>query len=154
MKPEKIKEICVKCKSLCCKVGGPIITKKEKDRILKAGFKDHTISIGRYYVFDTKNAICPYLKNNLCMLQKVKPLLCKTHPVFPVWRGKKKRYIILDCPLTPYLTEKDIQNLKQKASKIQRGVIDTMCSFSPSPVIIRRVRPFHWYEKEEEAFRQ
>ena len=37
------KSICGKCKSKCCYFGGPSITKAEKKKILKAGFKDYFI---------------------------------------------------------------------------------------------------------------
>jgi Fe-S-cluster containining protein len=121
----KIKEICVKCGAKCCFLGGPTITKKERDKIFKLGFKNVFICQGKFYDLKAKNDRCPFLENNLCSVQSVKPLVCKIWPVFPIFRGNKRKLIILECPLTKRLSKKDVKKLKILAKRVSRELYKT-----------------------------
>lgn len=118
MKLENIKNICVKCGAACCKWEGPWVTAKERAKILKAGFPDYFIEDGKgVYYLKTKRGVCPYLKNKLCSIQKVKPIDCRAWPVFPKIIKGKRKYFVGMCPLTPHLSFKDIKKLKKLAEK-------------------------------------
>jgi len=118
MKLENIKNVCMKCGAACCKWEGPRVTAKERAKILKADFPDYFIENGRgLYDMKTKRGICPYLKNRLCSIQKLKPLACLDWPLLPrIVKGRRK-YFVGICPLTPYLSAKDLKKLKKLAEK-------------------------------------
>jgi len=118
MKLENIKNVCMKCGALCCTWEGPRVTAKERARILKTGFPDYFIEVGKgLYDMKTKRGICPYLRNKLCSIQKVKPLACLDWPLLArIIKGKRK-YFVGICPLTHYLSAKDLKKLKGLAEK-------------------------------------
>ncbi len=71
--------------------------------------------------------------------------------MYPVWNSKKKRYIILDCPLTKHLTKIDINKLKRMAAKITTELmVTTLSDFDPATE--RRWKRFHWDQKARESF--
>lgn len=116
----KIKEICFKCGAKCCFLGGPTITEKERDKISKLGFKNVFICQGKFYDLKTKNDKCPFLENGLCSVQSAKPLVCKIWPVFPIFRGNKRKFIVLECPLTKHLSKEDMKKLKILAKRVSK----------------------------------
>ena len=63
-----------------------------------------------HYETLTKNGACAYLrKDNICSIQKIKPKMCWAWPVHLDFRKNKKIYYLMHCPLTPYLSEKQIK---------------------------------------------
>ena len=137
------KEICIKCGAKCCFLGGPSFTKKEREKILKAGFKDIFIFSGKYYDLKAKNDKCPFLKNKLCLIHSIKPIVCKIWPVYPIFKENKRKFIILCCPLSKDLSKKEIKMLKKLAEKIPKGL--AVYSISDlSPKTIRRLNKFGW----------
>ncbi len=121
----KFLEVCKKCKAFCCKLDGPTLTEKEKNKILKAGFKDYFIKIGKgLYDVKTKQQVCPYLKKDYsCEIQKVKPRLCLAWPIIPYYKKGKRFYEIIKCPLYPYLNKKEIKKARKEASRISIDMI-------------------------------
>ena len=122
--------VCAKCKATCCYQGGPTLTKAEKKRILKAGFKNYFIPChdGKGNVlpyknwFDLKirNGKCPYLKGCSCSIYKVRPLTCKIWPVFAKIEKCNLKYFVFACPLAPYLDKKGILKLKKMAESMPK----------------------------------
>lgn len=123
----QILKICQRCKAKCCKIGGPDFTKKEMKLILKAGFKDCFRKINKnHYELKSKKGVCPYLaKDNSCSIHRLRPEMCKCWPVYIKYKGNKKEYFIAQCPLTPYLSKKEIEKMKKQASKINRKILET-----------------------------
>lgn len=144
-----IKKVCIKCGAKCCKFAGPTVSEREKNKILKVGFKDYFIKCKNSYDLKTKNGVCPYLKNNLCEIHKVKPLMCRAWPAFPVFKGKKKRIIILDCPLVKYLNKSDLNKLKKEAAKLPKELVEE--PLEQPLFILKRLEKFHWEEKIKQA---
>lgn len=132
---KKFKEICKKCGAKCCKAGGPTFDKKGMNSILKRGYEDHFIEVKKgFYELKTKQGICPYLKkDNSCVIQKIKPLPCLCWPVYARFRKGKKEYIILDCPLTKHLSDKQIKKCRKEASKISDKIIKVSWDMSTLP---------------------
>lgn len=150
MNTEQIKKICKTCGAKCCKYfSAPTVTKTEKERLLKFGVKDKFYSSGKYFDYKTKTDVCPFLKNNCCSVHHIEPLLCKPWPVWPVIVGEKKKYIILDCPLTKHLTKSDIEKLKRYARAYPKffttwGITDL------SKKAKKRLDEFGWSKKIKE----
>ena len=111
-----IKKVCGKCKASCCKMGGPDFTKKEMQRVLRAGFKDCFSKIdNNHYELKSKNGKCPYLsKDYSCLIHNVRPLMCKCWPIFPDIKNKKREYFLIQCPVTSYLSKKEILTMKKQ----------------------------------------
>jgi Fe-S-cluster containining protein len=152
MKLENIKRICSKCGAKCCYLDGPAVTKAERRRILKAGFGDAFAPAGKYYYVKHKNGKCPFLKNNLCRVQDVKPLMCKIWPVYPVFKGKERRFMVFDCPLTPHLSKADMRGLKLQSQRLPKDiVIDAITNLTPATT--KRLNRFNWEKRYKEALK-
>lgn len=121
-----VKEICIKCKGTCCKLGRAEFTKKEMQRVINSGYPDYFRKVGNnHYETITKNGICAYLnKNNICSIQDIKPKMCWAWPVNLEFRGKKKVYCLMNCRLTPHLSEKEIKVMKKQISGYTKDFID------------------------------
>ncbi|OGI12527.1 hypothetical protein A3K64_01320 [Candidatus Micrarchaeota archaeon RBG_16_36_9] len=151
MKLENIKEVCVKCGAKCCYLGGPTLTRKERNKILKAGFKDFFILSGSFYDVKTKNK-CPYLENKTCSIYEFRPLVCKIWPVFPIFEKNKSKIIVLYCQLTRTLSKKDIEKLKNSSKKVSRNLSIANVS-NLSPAIKRKLNKFGWNKNVKEALK-
>ena len=143
--------ICKKCGGECCKLGGPTISSKERTRILKTGVKDYFCEVakGVYEVKTKGTGICPYLaKDKSCSIQDVKPSGCICWPVLPELRNGKRNYIVMQCPLTPYLTKKDILKYKKECMKVPKKVVavtwDMSTTINPKElkIISKRLKKF------------
>jgi Fe-S-cluster containining protein len=137
-KSERFLDVCRKCGSLCCKLRGPHLSGKERERILRAGFSDNFIMVGKdLYRVKAENNVCPYLKDDgSCTIQEVKPIECSFWPVVPGQEyGKLK---IAMCPLYPYLSKKDIEEAKKEASTISAEHAKAMCNLPAS--VRKRIR--------------
>lgn len=156
MKLQDIKKICQKCKASCCKMGGPDFTKKEMEKVLKSGFKNYFSKINNnYYELKSKNGKCPYLsKDYLCSIHKVRPLMCKCWPVYPEFRNKKREYIIIQCPLTPHLSKKQILVMKKQASKLPREFVDSLKTNLPKKDFKLIMKRFKRFKKEKIKIKQ
>lgn len=153
MKLEEIKEICLKCGAKCCNLEGPIVLKKEKDKILKGGFEDLFIPKGNHFEVKNNNGQCCFLKNNLCLIQEVKPLMCLMWPVFPIFKGNERKFVVLECPLTKHLSKTEIQKLKKLAGKLPREV--AIAGIEELKNEIRKIlEEFKWSEKVKQALTQ
>lgn len=142
MKLENIKNVCVKCKAKCCYFGGPSLTKKEMDKILKAGFKGYFTPCHEYFDVRTKKGKCPYLKNCLCSIHKLRPVSCKIWPVFAkIVRGKRK-YLLYNCPLTPCLNKSDILKMRKLAGKIPDRFYKISWEGNMPPSILNKIEKF------------
>jgi Fe-S-cluster containining protein len=142
MRLENIKNVCVKCRAKCCYFGGPTMTKQEKERILKAGFKDYFIPCREYFDVRTKKGKCPYLKNSLCSIHDVRPDSCKVWPVFAKIVGGKRKYMLFNCPLTPHLSKNDILKLKKLASKLPDRFYELSWEGNMPPHILKKIDKF------------
>ncbi len=147
MKLDNIKGICKKCKGTCCKLGGAEFTKKEMKKVISAGFVDNFRKINNnHYETKTKNGICAYLdKNSLCSIQKLKPKMCYAWPVHLGFRKNKKIFYLMSCPLTPYLSEKEIKIMKKQMSPYTKEFVfcnDTQMSNSEVKTVMKKYHKF------------
>jgi len=117
-------------------LAGVAVTKKERDKILKAGFDDAFIQRGNYYEIKSKNGRCHFLKNELCLIQEIKPLLCKIWPVYTIFKRDKKEILVVDCPLARKLSKKEIQKLKTMTKKVTKGL--AMLDYTNVPASIKK----------------
>jgi Fe-S-cluster containining protein len=147
MKLENIKQVCKKCKASCCKMGGPDFTKKEMEKVLKAGFKNCFSKIDKNrYELKSKNGRCIYLlKNYLCSIHKVKPLMCRCWPVY----REKGKYIIIKCPLTPYLSKRQRLEMKKQTSKLPKRFVDDIQTNLPKKDFELVMKRFKRFKKEK-----
>ncbi len=125
-------KICQKCKAACCKMGGSDLTEKEARRIIKA---NHPILFRRidknHYEMKSKGGVCPYLnKDHSCQIEDTKPLMCRSWPVDPEYEGKKAEFLLMQCPLTQFLTSKQVKEMKKHAGKIRPHIINAAFSES------------------------
>ncbi len=150
MKLENIKKVCQKCKASCCKMGGADFTKKEMKKVLNAGFKNCFSKIeNNWYELKSKNGKCPYLsKDYSCSIHKVRPLMCKCWPVYLEFKNNKKRYIIIQCPLTPHLSKKQILMMKKQASKLPKKFVECVKTNLPKKDFKLIMKRFNRYKKE------
>jgi Fe-S-cluster containining protein len=98
MKNQSLSFKCKRCATLCCKLGGPPITKKDTELLEKAGYslKEITEPAKRKTDFITdhlgnlknkKNGSCIFLEEkqeknqfNKCKIYKFRPILCRLYP--------------------------------------------------------------------------
>jgi Fe-S-cluster containining protein len=150
MKLANIKNICKKCKAKCCKLGGAEFTKKEMTRVLAAGFKDYFRKINNnHYETKTKNGVCAYLdKNNLCTIQNLKPKMCFAWPVNLGFKKNKKIYYLMSCPLTPYLSSKEIKIMKKQISGYTQDLIDCNDTQMSDKEVEKVMKRYYKFKKE------
>jgi Fe-S-cluster containining protein len=147
MKKYSIKDICGKCKASCCKLGGAEFTKKEMQRVLEAGYPNHFRKINsNHYETKTKKGVCAYLNaNNHCTIQELKPKMCWAWPVNLDFQKNKKIYHLMSCPLTPYLSEKEISIMKHKMKHYTKEFIfcdDTKMSDAEIKKVMKKYGKF------------
>jgi len=153
MKLENIKRVCVKCGAKCCYFEGPVVTKAERRRILKAGFEDAFVPVRNYYYVKCRGGKCSFLRNKMCRIHDVRPLICKIWPVYPVFKGNKRRFMVLDCPLTAQLSKTDIRKLEVQSKRLPKEVaIDAITDLPPA--LTRRLnRLYSWDKRLKEALK-
>ena len=124
-------KICKECNSTCCKLGGTDFTKVEMLEVLKAGYPDYFVKLNdNHYEMKSKNGICLYLKNdNSCLIHKIRPLACKSFPVYLNCNNNKTDFFLIECPLAVSLSEKDIKVMKNQAGSVAQ-IINTTFSNS------------------------
>lgn len=121
--------ICQKCKSACCKYGGADFSKAEMEAVLKAGFPDYFVRIEEdHYEMKCEKGICPYLKtDNTCLIGELRPLVCKSFPVYPETRNGKTDFFLIECPLASLLPEREIKMMKNQAFLAKEIITNTFC---------------------------
>lgn len=149
VKSDQFLEVCRRCGSKCCKMGGPTLTKKERDTILKAGHKDKFFPVAKgYYEIRCKKGLCAYLrKDDSCSIQRVKPLLCRCWPIFPEHVGRRRHFIMYQCPLAKILTKEQIDNCKREAKQVSKRFLSVALDYSTIPaseakILERRFKRF------------
>jgi Uncharacterised protein family (UPF0153). len=122
MKSDRSLEVCRRCKASCCRLGGPDFTGSEKDKILQAGKKDFFVEINKnHFEIDCKRGVCPYLaKDNSCSIHDIRPLMCRVWPLNIEFIKDEKYLMMIDCPLTPFLSKKDILEMKVQLTRLQK----------------------------------
>ena len=135
MNAAKASAVCKKCRAYCCRLGGPDFTKEEMKRVLKAGHPDYFVKIGRnHHELRVNKGICPYLKkDNSCLIQKVKPPMCRSWPVDVEYEKNKKAFSLIKCPLTPLLSKQDIRTMKKQAGSTTKDIIKNSSTHSKLP---------------------
>lgn len=149
MKLQDIKNVCYKCKARCCKMGGPEFTEYNMKQAIKIKpkYKNLFVKVKRdHYELKVKGGMCFFLnKDYSCSIHKARPLMCRCWPVFVDYKNSKKRYVIVNCPLTPYLTKKQLKIMKEQASKLPKEFIDCFETSLPKKelnLIMRRYGKF------------
>ena len=140
-------KVCNQCKAFCCTAVRPPVTEKERQDILNAGFKDYFINIGNgiYEIQAGENGQCPYLKNDYtCEIQSVKPNLCRIWPIIPYFENNKRGYLLIKCPLSPYLSKKELEQAKKEAEDIPLLIIQHLWNISKE-----KKNQFKKYEYQE-----
>lgn len=127
MNVDKFLKICQKCKGACCKLGGTDFTKSEMLKVLKAGYPNYFVKINNnHYEMRSKKGICPYLnKDNSCLIHEIRPLACKSFPVYPYCKKNEKGFFLVKCPLVVKLSKKDIKTMKIQASRAKQIICTT-----------------------------
>lgn len=122
-------KICRKCKASCCKLGGADFTKLEMQKVLEEGYPNYFVKINEdHYEMKSKKGICPYLKkDNSCLIHKIKPSVCKSFPVY-INHDNKNSYLLINCPLSKFLTEKDVKSMKNVAKSVKKIITTTFSS--------------------------
>lgn len=86
---------CIRCATLCCKLGGPTLTKKDAEQIMQRGYSveefleptkndDAPNAVGN--LKSNKDGSCIFLKfdteqhRHKCSIYAFRPTLCKTYP--------------------------------------------------------------------------
>jgi Fe-S-cluster containining protein len=128
------RDVCTHCKALCCTLVTPPLTKKERQKIIDAGFPNHFKKITEdvYVIKPGRSNVCPYLKDDYsCLIQDVKPRLCSLWPVIPYDKNNTRGCLIIHCPLFPLLSKETIETAMKEAANIPRSVIDLLWQLSP-----------------------
>ncbi len=128
----KFLNVCQKCKAACCRMGGPDFTEAEMKKVLKSGHKNYFFEVrDGIYELRSKKAVCAYLKKDKsCEIQNLKPQMCRSWPVFPIIKNNKRKYLIIDCPITMLLSKEQLVKCKKEASKIPKKLLDAALDFS------------------------
>lgn len=111
----KFKFKCKRCASLCCNLGGPVITKKDAESIESSGYcvSDFLEPLNQNEVYSSivigglkskKDGSCIFLKSNIkqnhnyCSIYSVRPVLCKLYPfTFEFYESNKIALKIIPC---------------------------------------------------------
>jgi len=128
MKDSDLSRICKNCGGYCCTQGGTAASKKEVDRVIEAGFPNKFIEITENcFVTDFgENLICPYLKESVCEIYPVRPLLCRKYPIFST---DGEEHYLVHCPLTQYLSEDDLSQCIAAALEVPEELFSSIQRF-------------------------
>ena len=120
--------ICKECGGYCCTQGGTVATKMEVDRVIEAGYPNKFIEITENcYVTDFgESLVCPYLKESLCEIYPVRPLLCRKYPIFST---NGEEHYLVQCPLTPHLSEDDLAQCIEAALEVPEELFTSVQKF-------------------------
>ena len=72
-------------------------------------------------------------KDNSCGIHDIKSLLCLCWPVFPDFDKRKGGYVIMECPVTKFLSKKDIEKSRKEASRVSKKLLDVALDYSTVP---------------------
>lgn len=125
--------VCKNCEAYCCGFVRPLVTDKERQDVLGAGFQDYFIEVGNgiYEIKPGRRGFCPYLNEDYsCEIHAVKPRLCRVWPVVPRLRNEKLSFLVVKCPLYRCLTEEEVEEAKKEAACIPRSIIYQLWTLS------------------------
>jgi Fe-S-cluster containining protein len=128
MKNSDYSSICKQCGGYCCTQGGTAATKKEVDRVVEVGYPNRFIEITEdCYVTDfAEDLICPYLKESICEIYPVRPLLCRKYPIFST---DGDEHYLVHCPLTQHLSEDDLVQCIEAALEVPEELYSSLQKF-------------------------
>jgi len=114
-------DVCEKCGAACCKIGGADFTLIEMQRVLSAGFSDFFVKLNDdHYELTCKKGICPYLtETNRCSIYELRPLVCRSFPVYISLSKDEEKYSIIGCPLAKYLSKEEIEDKKKMVDEVE-----------------------------------
>ncbi len=109
-------------------MGGALATKSEVDRVVQAGYSNKFIEITENcYITDfEKDLSCSYLKDSVCEIYPVRPLLCQKYPIFST---DGEEHYLVHCPLTQYLSKDDIDQCLATASAVPEELFTSVQRF-------------------------
>ncbi len=110
--PLSLLRYCKKCGANCCKEGTPVVFPWEKEEIVDRTGKDPFKKVKNFYIIPDHP--CPFLKDNLCSIEDIKPLNCKIFPA-SVFRGDKT---IVSCPVKK-LPPEFLENVKRIKKQLE-----------------------------------
>ena len=121
-------DICRECGGYCCTLGGSLATKLEVDRVIEAGYPNKFIEITETcYITDFGDTlVCPYLKDSVCEIDPVRPLLCRKYPLFST---DGEEHYLVHCPLTQRLSEDDLAQCIEAALQVPEELFSTAQKF-------------------------
>lgn len=119
---------CKRCAALCCKLGGPPLTKEDVENIEKAGYNieeflepansneaPHTIGVMK----SNKNGSCVFLEFDTqqnrykCGIYSVRPMLCRIYP-FKLEKLDANRFVLKIIPCCLGLNNPEGEILDEK----------------------------------------
>ncbi|MBS3118695.1 YkgJ family cysteine cluster protein [Candidatus Woesearchaeota archaeon] len=135
MNEDKFLNACKACGAVCCKMCGPDFTENEMKKVLETGYSNFFIKVNpNHYELQTKNGACPYLKeDDSCLIYEARPSMCKSWPVYPECKNGKIKYSLIECALTPLLSEQEVQALKKEAESIPKELLISSANKSNLP---------------------
>lgn len=102
---------------MCCKRReSPLVFPEERNLIVKETGKDFFKEMNGYYIIPKDP--CPYLENNRCSIQKIKPLHCRIFPIYLKWDGKPRLAITTECPAVPKLGKEWMELAIEEGKKL------------------------------------
>ena len=121
-------KICKECGGYCCTQGGTVATKLEVDRIIEAGYPNKFIEITENcFVTDFGNdLVCPYLKESICEIYPIRPLLCRKYPIMST---NGEEHYLVHCPLTQHLSEDDLVRCIEAALEVPEDLFTSVQKF-------------------------
>lgn len=113
-------QTCLSCHEPCCN-GYIMAFSDEHRRIIEYCEEDYFIKgDGYYYMNDVDE--CPYLKDGMCTIYEVRPMMCRFYPFFPIPRNGRIRVCYdKDCPLVGVLSEEEKEQVKKEMREFYRG---------------------------------
>lgn len=96
--------------------------------VLKAGHENHFVRVAEkcYITPWGDDGVCPYLKDSVCTIYDVRPLVCRK---FPVVVFSNRECFIAHCPLTEHLLEEEIDYLIELSSGVPREIIEGAAAY-------------------------
>ena len=99
--------------------------------MLTAGRPDHFVKLNEnHYETKCNNGICPYLnlKDNSCSIHEVRPIVCRSFPVYVESKNGKTNLSLVDCPLSRYLSHREINVMAKQAVEVKEIITTTFSS--------------------------
>ncbi len=117
---------CKVCRDNCCVLGKVNVTEEEYRKIYEyTGRGDYFLrnEDGVRQIDNEKGKYCRFFdkEKKLCSIQHIKPIECKSYPVYFGEKGSIKNFsIYTGCPAKSFLTEKYVLQAKKELEKIPK----------------------------------